>query len=219
MCYLCTLFLSTIKTLIIDVSISERTRLITTTPRKNVSFDRVEGAKNDRRYIYILGRKDKNEIKRRCNVYEDEEFNWYRLINFMDSHNPPSYLFMPRNTNTLVPRVNFILRFVFSRFSYSDFRDEFLDPIGVNKETRSPTVSGFIRECISRRKSIESFPLLDIDIRHYVPSSAKPLLSSKYFDCSWARCNFLPASFLSLPHEIQSFHFEDPSFSRWKILS
>ena len=113
----------------------------------------------------------------------------------MDSHNPPSYLFMPRNTNTLVPRVNFILRFVFSRFSYSDFRDEFLDPIGVNKETRSPTVSGFIRECISRRKSIESFPLLDIDIRHYVPSSAKPLLSSKYFDCSWARCNFLPASF------------------------
>lgn len=132
----------------------------------------------------------------------------------MDSHNPPSYLFMPRNTNTLVPRVNFILRFVFSRFSYSDFRDEFLDPIGVNKETRSPTVSGFIRECISRRKSIESFPLLDIDIRHYVPSSAKPLLSSKYFDCSWARCNFLPASFLSLPHEIQSFHFEDPSFSR-----
>lgn len=113
----------------------------------------------------------------------------------MDSHNPPSYLFMPRNTNTLVPRVNFILRFVFSRFSYSDFRDEFLDPIRVNKETRSPTVSGFTRECIPRRKSIESFPLLDIDIRHYVPSSAKPLLSSKYFDCSWARCNFLPASF------------------------
>lgn len=117
----------------------------------------------------------------------------------MDSHNPPSYLFMPRNTNTFVSRVNFILLFVFSRFSYSDFRDEFLDPIGVNKETRSPTVSGFIRECISRRKSIESFPLLDIDIRHYVPSSAKPLLSSKYFDCSWARCNFLPASFLFPP--------------------
>lgn len=46
----------------------------------------------------------------------------------MDSHNLPSYLFMPRNTKAFVPRVNFILRssrrsLCFFAFFLARFRD------------------------------------------------------------------------------------------------
>lgn len=142
----------------------------------------------------------------------------------MDSHNLPSYLFMPRNTKAFVPRVNFILRsFRRSLCFFAFFLARFRDPCSIGFRSNSsqqrsqiPAVLDLFENGKPRRKSTDrSNPLdtreLDIDIRHRVPP--KTLLSSKYFDCSSARCNFLPASF-PFPREIQFFHFEDPSFSR-----